>query len=142
MPPAKTIDLLNELYAIENRSLATYLADACPWTHPGDEPASQALAHILTDQRQMVGRLGELIESRGGRIDRGSFPIEYTDLNLLSLDFLVLELIRCQKRDIADIERIVAALGADREARELAEEVLGSERAHLEALEDLVKQPS
>jgi hypothetical protein len=142
MPTAKTIDLLNELYAIENRSLAAYLADACPWTHPGDEPATQALVHMLADQRQMVGRVGELIEARGGRVDRGSFPIEYTDLNLLSLDFLVLEMIRSQKHDIADIERIVAELGADREARELAEEVLGSERAHLEALEELVNQPT
>src|SRR5690242_19802807 len=129
MPSAKTIDLLNELFAIENRSLPTYLADACPWTHPGDEPASQALVHILADQQQMVGRLGDLIDARGGRVDRGSFPMEYTDMNLLSLDFLVLELIRCQKRDIADIERIVPIFGADREARELAEEILGSERA-------------
>ena len=90
----------------------------------------------------MIGRLGELIDARNGRVDRGSFPMEYTDMNMLSLDFLVQEMIRCQKRDIADIERIVAELGADREARELAEEVLGSERAHLEALEELVNQPT
>jgi hypothetical protein len=142
MARSKTIDLLNQLFAIENRTLPTYLADACPWTHPGDESATTALTHILADQQAMVGRLGELIDARGGRVDRGSFPMEYTDMNLLSLDFLLLEMIRCQKRDLVDIERIVAGLGTDREARELAEEVLGSERAHLEALEDLVKQPT
>jgi hypothetical protein len=142
MAPANTVNLLNQLFAIQNRALPRYVADACPWTHPGDEAATTALTHILADQQAMIGRLGELIDARGGRVDRGSFPMEYTDMNLLSLDFLVLELIRCQKRDIADIERIVTALGADREARELAEEVLGSERAHLEALEDLHKQPT
>ena len=51
MAPAKTIDLLNQLFAIENRSLPTYLADACPWTHPGDEPATTALTHILATRR-------------------------------------------------------------------------------------------
>lgn len=136
------LDNLNRLFEIEHRSLPTYLADACPWTHTGDEKATATLANIVADQQALAGRIAELIDDRSGRVDTGSFPMEYTDMNLLSLDFLLLELVRCQKRDIASIEQVVSALAADREARDLAEEVLGAARAHLEALEDLAQQPA
>ncbi len=142
MAKVKTSALLNQLFEILHRSLSTYLADACPWTHTGDERATKALADIVADQKAMSGRIAELIDSRGDRVESGHFPMEYTDLNLLSLDYLIRELIACQKCDLADIESIVTALGGDREARELAEEVLGAERAHLESLEELAKQPA
>ena len=100
------------------------------------------LADIIADQKAMAGRIAELIDARGANVDHGTFPMEFTDLNLLSLDYLLRELVRYQKRDIATIERLIAGLAGDREARELAEEVLGSERAHLEALEELAIQPA
>ena len=142
MSQADSIDVLNRLFEIEHRSLLAYLNDACLWTHTGEEKATTALAHISADQQAMTARIAELIDSRGGRIDSGSFPMYFTDTNLLSLDFMLQELVKYQKRDIAAIERIVAALAADREARDLAEEILGSERAHLEVLEDLAGQPA
>jgi len=142
MARTNAIDALNRLFEIEHRSLSTYLADACPWTHAGDEKASAAIAHILADQQQLEARIAELIDARGGRVESGSFPMEFTEMNMLSFDFLLPELVRRQKRDIAAIEQVVASLTNDREARELAEEVLGAERAHLESLEELARQPA
>ena len=136
------LPLLNRLFAIEYRSLAMYLSDACPWTRNGDEKAAAALANILADQRAMAVRIAELVDSRGANVSYGSFPMEYTDLNLLSLDFLLREMVAGQHRDIAEIEHIVAALAGDAEARDLASEILGAERAHLEMLEELVNQPA
>ena len=132
-----SINALNRLFQGHHRSLVTYLADACPWTHSGDEKASDTLAHILADQQTLAGRIAELIDARGGRVDPGSFPMYFTEFNLLSLDFMVGELLHYQDEMIASIEQIVAALGADREARELAEETLGAARAHREALSEL-----
>ncbi|HJT31567.1 MAG TPA: hypothetical protein VJ783_05905, partial [Pirellulales bacterium] len=57
-------------------------------------------------------------------------------------DFLLKELHHRQRHDVAEIERLVARLANDREARELAEETLGMERAHLEAVEALLGQPT
>lgn len=142
MSDANTIDVLNRLLAIEYRSLPIYLTDATPWTHPGDAKATETLGHLVADQREMAGRIADLILERGGRVENSVFPIEFTDMNLLSLDFLLGEIRDRQRKNIATIERIVAALAHDREARELAEEVLGSERAHLEALEELNHQPA
>ena len=138
----RTIDSLNRLLAIVYRSFPTYLADASPWTHEGDERAAETLKNIVFDQQASALRIVELILQLGGRFEPGEYPMEYTDTHFLSLDFLLKELLRYQRRDVAAIERIVAELEGHREARELAEETLGAERAHLEAIEALVAQPA
>ncbi|HUY34202.1 MAG TPA: hypothetical protein VMV69_15760 [Pirellulales bacterium] len=138
----RTIDLLNQLLAIIYRSFPIYLADASPWTREGDAVAADTLKNIVLDQQASALRIVEMILQRGGRFESGEYPMEFTDTHFLSLDFLLTELLRYQRRDVAAIERIVTALAGHREARELAEETLGGERAHLEAIEALVGQPA
>jgi ferritin-like metal-binding protein YciE len=142
MKQASILNTLNRLYIIENRSLAMYMVDSCPWTHSGDEKASQVIAHIVADQKAMSQRLADLIDAREGRLHNGSFPMQFTDLNMVSLDYLVGELARLLRQDIEAIRACVEKLDGDREAKELAEEILGAEQAHLEALEDLTPQPA
>jgi hypothetical protein len=142
MKQASIVNTLNRLYIIENRSLPMYMVDACPWSHPGDEKTSQVFANIVADQKVMSQRLADLIDAREGRLHNGSFPMQYTDLNLVSLDYLVGEVARLLRQDIEAIRVAADKLAGDREAQELAEEILGSERAHLEALEDLTPQPA
>lgn len=136
------IELLNELLQIEYRSFPMYLTDASPWTHRGDESATETLHNIVADQKMMAQRIGEFILDAGGRIETGEYPMEFTDTHFLSLDFLLKELLRYQRQDVAAVERLVSQLGDARAARELAEETLGMERAHLEAIEALVAQPA
>jgi ferritin len=136
------IELLNELLQVEYRSFPMYLTDACPWTHHGDEKASETLHNVVADQKMMVQRIGEFILDAGGRVETGEYPMEFTDTHFLSLDFLLKELLRYQRQDVATIERIASQLGDARAARELAEETLGMERAHLEAIDALVVQPA
>ncbi|HVX13951.1 MAG TPA: hypothetical protein VHC22_22395 [Pirellulales bacterium] len=138
----RTIELLNEVFQVEYRSFPSYLTDACPWTHEGDERAAQTLGNIAADQKGMAQRVVEFILDVGGRVEPGEFPMEFTDTHFLSLDFLLKELLRYQRQDVATLERIVMQLGDARAARELAEETLGMERAHLEAIEALVGQPA
>ena len=67
-------------------------------------------------------------------------PQEFSDANwhFVSLQFLLRPLLEHQASDVSRIENCVAQLAGDREAREIAEEALGSARAHLELLEGLV----
>jgi hypothetical protein len=136
------IDVLSRLFQILNRSLPVYLSGAEPWTHPGDESAAKALADIVADQKLYSGRLAEAILRERGRVDGGDFPMEFTELNMLSLDYLLGEMIRRQKLDITAIERCVADLAGNLPYQVIAEEVLGNARGHLETLEELVKQRS
>jgi predicted outer membrane protein len=137
-----TIAILNRLLALHCRSLSMYLADAQPHIAAGEERAQQTLAQIVRDQQALSQRIATLILDRRGMLDTGSFPMEYTDTHMLDVEFLVRELVRHQRQAIAAIERYVAALGADREARELAEECLGTAKGHLESLEELARQPA
>ena len=135
------IESLNRLLEIEYRSFPMYLGDAAPWSSEADAKAVEALKHITADQQAMSRRIAELILDLGGRIEPGEYPTQFTDTHFLSIEFLLKELVYYQRQDIADIEQVVAGLAGHREARELAEETLGAERAHLEALEGLIAQP-
>jgi hypothetical protein len=134
--------VLNRLLAIVHRSLPMYLAEAGPWTHAGDEQAVRVLGAILTDAKHYAQRIAEMILAHRGALDLGEFPMEFTDLNMLSLDFLLTELVRWGRQDIGKIESCVAALPIGTKARALAEEVLGNARGHLESLEELLKRPN
>jgi nitrogenase subunit NifH len=141
MPNSRNIDVLNRLLAILQRSLPEYLQGSRYWTHRGDERAEAIVRQLVEDQRAYMARLADLILNRHGQIAPSSFPMEFTDLNLLSLDYLLQELIQHQRANIATIEECIDDVGSDRPARELAEEILGNARGHLENLESVVKAP-
>lgn len=140
MQPARSdpLDVLGLLFRILNRSLPMYLAGADPWRRAGDEAMANALADIVADQRLYSGRIAEAILQERGRFDSGDYPMEFTEYNMLSLDFLLTAMIRHQKQDIAAIERCVADLAGNLQFQVLAEEILGNARGHLESLQELV----
>ena len=136
MSDQQTIDVLNRLMAIHYRSLPMYLSHAPPWKTRGDERAAETLGDVVADQQQMCHRFSAEIQRRGGTIDTGEFPTEYTDMHFLSLDYVLGRLIDAQRQDIAQIESCVAA-APDAEIRALAEESLGMAKGHLDSLEEL-----
>jgi ferritin len=140
MAKPNTIEVLNRLLQLEYRSLPRYLAGTSPWMRDDEDRAAAALAQIVADQEHYATRIAELINQRGGNVRMSAFPMEFTDLNLLSLDYLLREAINWQAFGIREIEDCVAQLADDAEARRLAEEVLGSERGHLENLQEVVKE--
>ncbi len=142
MTEADTIDVLNRLLAIEYRSLPMYLQSIKTPVHRGDQRVATTLARIADDQQEMAGRISRLTERLGGTPELGEPRIDFTDTHFLSLEFLVKRLLREAQRDVAAIQQCVAELADNVEASELAQEVLGSERAHTEALESLIGQPA
>jgi hypothetical protein len=142
MPAADSTDILNRLLIIHHRSLPMYLGYATPYSVRGDEKAREVLAQIVEYQKELVDRIGELIIERGGRVHHGEFPMYFTGLHDLSLDYLVRRMIADMKRDIAAIEQCVAALDDDPLAKAIAEEALGAAKGHLDSLEELVQAPA
>jgi hypothetical protein len=131
---------LNRVLTIINRSFPTYLATAAPWTHPGDERATQVLHRIVADYEMYVRRLADLLLERRQLQGFGEYPMIFTDTHDLGLDYLVSELIFYQKQDIADLEQCIVQLKSDPTGKALAEEILGNARGHLESLEELLPQ--
>ncbi len=135
-----TYQALNRLLTTIYRSLPMYLTYACPWTHQGDEVAVETLQRIVDDQKQLSARIADYIQDHYGPPNLGGYPLDFPDTHDLSLDYLVLKLVRCHKNDVAALERSVAELKDDPQALVLAEEALGSARGHLETLEELAAQ--
>jgi hypothetical protein len=134
---ADPIDVLNRLLGILYRSLPMYLRRMRPPVGRGQEKAWEAIVAAAADQEHYARRMAEAIQAAGGLIDPGQFPVSFTALHDVSLDFLLGRVIELAKRDVRCIEQCVSSLAAFPRARELAEEALGNARGHLEMLEEL-----
>ncbi len=142
--PSSTNSLhtLNRIFIVVHRSLAMYLADAKPWTAHGCHTARERLSNLVADQRDYAQRISHYLTSQRYTADQGEFPMTYTDLHDLSLDYLMTELLRHQRHDVGTLEQLVSQLPGDPQARNLAEEVLGNARGHLELLEEALIKPA
>lgn len=132
---------LNRLLAIHCRSFVQYLRWSRPHVPPGREDELDTLAAIADDQDGLAERISRLIIDAGALPRTGEFPMEFTDLHDLDLDFLVAAAARYQGFDLAAIQQIVDGLATAPAARALAEEALGMSKGHLDSLRELVHVP-
>jgi hypothetical protein len=132
---------LNRLLAIHCRSFVQYLRWSKPYAPPGHEDELETLAAIAADQDALSERISRLIVDAGSLPRSGEFPMEFTDLHDLDIDFLVAAAVRYQADDLASIQQIVEALAAAPAARAIAEEALGMAKGHLDSLRELIHVP-
>jgi hypothetical protein len=140
-----TIDVirhLNRLLAIHCRSFIQYLRWARPHVPPGHEDEIDALTAIADDQDGMAERITRLILDSGALPRSGEFPMEFTDLHDLDIDFLISAAVKYQEFDLTAIQRIVDGLATAPAARAIAEEALGMSKGHLDSLRELVHVPT
>ena len=141
----KTVDtssVLNQFVAMHARSLPVYLTDAVPYYGQSNESAKTALRAMADDQMLTVDRLAERIQSTGGAVTTGAFPMHFANWHDLSLDFLVRQCAKRQADDIATMESLLPSLEADPKSRSLAEEAIGAAKANLDTLADLASVTS
>jgi hypothetical protein len=141
MPSTDTIDVLNRVLSILERSFPQYMGYARPHVPPGRENVMQTIQDIVAGQNALAERVTQMIFESGGRHDRGDFPIDFTDAHDLDIDFLVAEAIDCLRGDVIELQRCVDALRLSPAAQSLASESLGMTRGHLELLEALPIDP-
>ena len=134
MPESSTVEFLNRLLSLHSRSLPTYLASARPWFPQKSSEIEAVLRLIADDQRLMVDHIAAVIMDQHGTIQRSEFPMEFTDLHDLSVDYLLPRVIDRQQREIAWMRSGLADLQDEPAARAVAEEALGAAQAHLDSL--------
>ena len=128
------INTLNRLLAIHNRSLPVYMDYAPPWMHRENAQAAEVIRLIARDQERLVGQLTDAVIEANGTPDNGKFPMEFTSLHDLSLDYLFATLIAGQREIIATIEQSAEQLPDE----PLIREALGLAKGHLDSLDELV----
>jgi hypothetical protein len=131
-----TRDLLPEIVRRESRSLLSYVGDAFPWTTSQGGPALQRLQQLVAAEREAVAALGRFLTRRRLPLAyTGSYPSSFTTINFLALEHILPRLAAWEKRSVAELERDVAALRGDADARALAERLLALKRENLTTLE-------
>ena len=136
--PSQALAALDRLLPALHRSLAEYLSYATPWTPPGCEALGEAIARVAADHRWYCERLVSAIRALGGIPQFGEFPSRYSDMHDLAINYSARQLADELRGSLSLIEDCVAATAGVACARELAEEILGNTRGHLEALERLL----
>jgi hypothetical protein len=137
MSPPSTIDILNRLLVLHERSLPVYLSYAPPYQLLSQPKAKAVLDQIVADHKRTIDRLGTLIIESGGTADYGEFPMSFTSLHDLSLDYLLKLLIERQGKFITACDRLAELLNMAPYAQAAAREAVGEAKGHLENLQEL-----
>lgn len=142
MKAAEVRAIMARVLATQTHSLARYLQYAAPWSHEGEERASAVLQLVASDQQKLSERLGDYMLTAFGCVDSGQFPMEFTAVHDLSLDYLLRYLATYQRKEIKVLKQCVAQLATEPEAQQLAQEALGAAQGHLESIEEVAGQLS
>ncbi|MCG8451160.1 MAG: hypothetical protein MI725_16450 [Pirellulales bacterium] len=140
MSQPSPIQLLNRLLALVSRSFPQYLQFSRPHVPEGCDNLEETVAAIVTDQNGIAERIGQMILDAQALPRSGEFPMEYTDMHDLEIDFLINMAIGYQQQDVDAIVHLVDQLQLAPAAKSLAEEALGMAKGHLESLRELVNQ--
>ena len=135
-----TAPLLNRLLAILQRSFPQYLQHSRPYLPPGADEIVETLESVVADQDVLAERVSKMLIDMQAPLRTGGFPMEYTDLHDLDIDFLIAAAVDYQRQDIGAIQQLVDQLQMAPAAKALAEEALGMGKGHLDSLQELVPQ--
>lgn len=138
----RTTAVLNRILALEQYSLANYLMDAHPWRYQGDEKLVAVVRAIAEDQQRYADQIGRWIVDHDGVILPSQYPMRFTAYNDVSIDFLMDRLVEDQRRLIDQLQQLVPQLAGSGEPYELAQQILGAEKAHLENLQQALATPT
>jgi hypothetical protein len=131
--------LLQEILRRESRSILLYVGEAYPWTTLQEAGAWQSLSRLIDEERQAIASLGQLMTRRRVSLPvLGVFPVRFTTINFLALDYLLPHLLAAQQRSISDLEADLKGM-VDAEAVAEVQQLLDLKRRHLVALEGLAK---
>jgi hypothetical protein len=137
MSPPSTTDVLNRLLVLHERSLPMYLSYAPPDRLAANAKAKAVLDQIVEDQKRTIDRLATLVLDGGGTVDYGEFPMSFTALHDLSLEYLLKLLAERQTKFVSACENLANLLAAAPYAQAAAREALGEAKGHLENLKEL-----
>jgi hypothetical protein len=136
---ADTIYWLNRLLAIHCKSFPQYLRWSRPYVPAGRGDELEAIVAVAQDQDVLADRISRMIVDGDARPRSGEFPMEFTDLHDLDIDYLLKLAIKYQEQDLAAIQQLVERLQTAPAARALAEEALGMAKGHLDTLRELAQ---
>ncbi len=141
MIPAPDAARLDAAIRREGRSLLQYVSEAYPWTKGGADTTPDKVRDLAAEERDALGALTKFLARRRYSVPYlGAFPMGFTTLNFVSLDYLLPRLVESGRQSVAALEKDRAAL-ADADAKAELDQLIELKRRHLKALEALTTAP-
>src|SRR5580658_8213217 len=133
-----TLRVLQNIVRRESRSLLQYIHESYPWITAGEKETLAKVGQIVQEEQAAAVALAGSLAKRRHRLPPylGPYPMSFTSINYVTLDYLVPLLIDYQKQGIADLERDLALI-ADVEMDREVQQILEMKRRHLQVLVDL-----
>jgi hypothetical protein len=139
MSDTRGLQALHNLVDRESRSLMQYMLGAFPWTTANKSAAVARLLGMTEAERDALVPLTRYLHRHKMPPPRaGGYPVDFTSLNFVDLDFLAALLARHQEDSIARLKDDLAAVSDD-EGRRLAHHLLELKTRHLADLRRLTQ---
>ena len=126
----------------EGRSLLQYVSEASPWTKTVGDTTPDKVRDLAREDRAALAALTKFLARRRHAIPYlGAFPMAFTTMNFVSLDYLLPRLTESARQSVAALERDRAAL-SDADAKAELDRFIELKGNHLKALEALATAPA
>lgn len=133
--------VLNRLFGKIYRSLLQYVGESWPWSPVEKESEEHAfLQGLLESQMEDVRQLADYLVAHRVPLSNDPYPIVFTDLQYLSLEHLVREVLADQQVLLGELEAGAKTLDSKSEAAQLVREVTENERKLVERLKEFAKK--
>jgi len=127
--------LLEGIIRREACSFLQYVREAFPWSTAAKEGEVAQVLHFAAQEQEAVARIARWLSRRHHPLPpTPPFPMEFTNCNFVSIDFLLPRLLESQRHGVALLEADLARL-TDPAAQELVQQLLNVKREHLDALQ-------
>jgi hypothetical protein len=137
MPTPETLILLNDLLVSIHRSLLQYAAEAWPWTDAHDTTVREQLNEAARKQQESIRELAVYLDRHGHTIAWGQYPVSFTSLHFVSLEFLADRIIAGQQKIVDKCKRVAEQVIDDQRAARLVDSLVQVESARLRSLQSI-----
>jgi hypothetical protein len=128
---------VQEVFRRESRSLLQYARDAALYAAGADRKLRDDVIRVAGEEAAAIRGFGEFLAANRVVLPYlGSYPVVFTDLNFVSVRFMLPKLVEEQKRDLAALEADAATL-TDPAAQSTVLHLAELHRRHLAELESL-----
>jgi hypothetical protein len=134
---ARTEATLQEIVRREYRSLLQYVGESFPWATADKSEALDRLHRLVVEEQAAAGEVARFLQRRHVTVPPlAPYPMDFTSLAFVSLDYLLPRLIEHQRRNIAQLERDLRDL-TEADARGVVQKLLETKRSHRKVLDEL-----
>jgi hypothetical protein len=137
MPTPETLILLNDLLVSIHRGLLQYAAEAWPWSDAHDADVREQITGAAEKQHESIRELAVYLDRHGHTIAWGQYPVSFTSLHFVSLDYLSSRIIAGQQKIVDKCRRVAEQVAEDSRAARLVESLIQVESARLRSLQSV-----